>query len=112
MLTALVFDAPRDGPLRYSNTHRGLSDPARSSAGASLHDITPHDVRHTCASLTRAAGEDVKAIQQQLVPHGSGCGTRTHDERINSSSRVDTLTCGYARKPDILSLFCSVHYNG
>ncbi|MDK1010070.1 MAG: site-specific integrase, partial [Actinomycetota bacterium] len=64
--TALVFTAPRGGPLRYSNTRRGMWDPARSRAGADLQDITPHDLRHTCASLMRAAGADVKAIQQQL----------------------------------------------
>jgi integrase len=63
---ALVFTAPRGGPLRYSNTRRGMWDPARSRAGADLQDITPHDLRHTCASLMRAAGADVKAIQQQL----------------------------------------------
>jgi len=63
---ALVFTAPRGGPLRCSNNRRGIWDPARSSAGADLQDITPHDLRHTCASLMRAAGADVKAIQQQL----------------------------------------------
>ena len=31
-----------------------------------MEDITPHHLRHTCASLMRAAGADVKAIQQQL----------------------------------------------
>ena len=30
------------------------------------HDITPHDLRHTYASLMRAAGADAKGIQQQL----------------------------------------------
>jgi integrase len=64
--TALVFTAPKGGPLRYSNTRRGMWDPARSRAGEDLHDVTPHDLRHTCASLMRAVGADVKAIQQQL----------------------------------------------
>lgn len=64
--TSLVFTAPRGGPLRYSNTRRGVWNPARSRAGADLQDITPHHLRHTCASLMRAAGADVKAIQQQL----------------------------------------------
>lgn len=63
---ALVFTAPRGGPLRYSNTRKAVWDPARLRAGDDLADITPHDLRHTCASLMRAAGADVKAIQQQL----------------------------------------------
>jgi integrase len=54
------------GPLRYSNTRKGVWDPARGRAGDDLTDITPHHLRHTCASLMRAAGADVKSIQQQL----------------------------------------------
>ncbi len=63
---ALVFTAPQGGALRYSNTRRGIWDPARNRAGRDLADITPHHLRHTCASLMRAGGADVKAIQQQL----------------------------------------------
>lgn len=61
---ALVFTAPQGGPLRYSNYRRKMWDPARERAG--LPDLTPHDLRHTCASLMRANGADVKAIQSQL----------------------------------------------
>ncbi len=56
-----------------------MSNPARSRAGANLHDLTPHDLRHTCTSLMSVAGADVKAIQQQLVPHGSGGGVLFQD---------------------------------
>ncbi len=63
---ALVFTAPQGGPLRYVNTRRRVWNPARARAGDDLADVTPHDLRHTCASLMRAAGADVKAIQQQL----------------------------------------------
>ncbi|MCZ7532592.1 MAG: site-specific integrase [Acidimicrobiia bacterium] len=63
---ALVFTAPQGGPLQYANSRRAIWNPARSRAGGDLNDITPHDLRHTCASLMRAAGADVKAIQQQL----------------------------------------------
>lgn len=64
--TTLVFTAPKGGPLRYSNYRRHVWNPARSRSDEDLHDITPHDLRHTCASLMRAAGADIKAIQQQL----------------------------------------------
>ncbi len=63
---ALIFTEPQGGLLRYSNFRRAVWDPARSRAGEVLEDITPHHLRHTCASLMRAAGADVKAIQQQL----------------------------------------------
>jgi integrase len=41
-------------------------NPAREQAGNDLSDITPHDLGLTCASIMRAAGADVKAIQQQF----------------------------------------------
>lgn len=63
---ALVFTAPQGGPLRYSNARNAIWDPARTRAGKDLAGITPHHLRHTCASLMRAADADVKAIQQQL----------------------------------------------
>jgi integrase len=63
---ALVFASPRGSPLRYPNTRRRVWDPARLLAGDDLAEVTPHDLRHTCASLMRAAGADIKEIQQQL----------------------------------------------
>lgn len=63
---SLVFTSPNGTPLRYSNMRRRIWNPARSRAGEDLETTTPHDLRHTCASLMRAAGADVKAIQQQL----------------------------------------------
>ena len=63
---ALVFPAPRGGPLRYQNMRKTVWDRGRRRCDEDLSDVTPHDLRHTCASLMRAAGADVKAIQQQL----------------------------------------------
>ena len=39
-------------------------DPARDAAG--LGDLTPHDLRHTAASLAIASGANVKAVQRML----------------------------------------------
>lgn len=61
---ALVFTSPKGCVLRYSNFRRKFWNPARERAG--LDDLTPHDLRHTCASLLRAMGADAKAIQAQL----------------------------------------------
>jgi hypothetical protein len=71
---------PRGGPLRYSNTRRLVWNPALSRADTDLQDITPHNLRHTCASLMRAAGTDGKVIQQQLGHRGVTVtlGTYTH----------------------------------
>ncbi|MGX5653671.1 tyrosine-type recombinase/integrase [Geodermatophilus nigrescens] len=41
-----------------------MFDPAVRQAG--LTDITPHDLRHTAASLAVASGASVKAVQRML----------------------------------------------
>lgn len=61
---ALIFTSPKGHPLRYSNFRRNFWNPSREEAG--LPDLTPHDLRHTCASLLRAMGADAKAVQAQL----------------------------------------------
>ena len=62
----LVWSAPNGGPLRYGNFRSRVWKPIVRRAGPDLEGITLHALRHTTASLMRAAGADVKEIQQQL----------------------------------------------
>ena len=98
---ALIFTAPLGGPLRYTNTRRGVWDPAGARAGEDLTDITPHDLRHTCASLMRAAGADVKAIQQQLGHRNATVtlNTYTHLFEGDLAELMDRLEVHSATKP-------------
>lgn len=59
----LLFTAPGGGPLRTSNFRSRVFDQAAQRAGLGL---TPHDLRHTAASLAIAAGANVKAVQRML----------------------------------------------
>ncbi|SFF59402.1 Site-specific recombinase XerC [Actinoplanes philippinensis] len=61
---ALVFTAPNRGPLRNTNFRPRFCTPAAESVG--LTGLTPHDLRHTAASLAVAAGGNVKAVQRML----------------------------------------------
>ncbi len=61
---AFVFLAPHGGVLRLRNWRRDVFDPAAKSAG--LNRLSPHDLRHTAASLAIAAGANVKAVQRML----------------------------------------------
>lgn len=61
---ALVFTAPQGGFLHYNNYRRNIWNPAR--AAANLPDVTPHELRHTCASLLIAIGEHPKSVSAQL----------------------------------------------
>jgi integrase len=62
--TDLVFTAPRGGVLMLRNWRRRVFDPAIQAAG--LGELTPHELRHTAASLAVAAGTNVKAVQRML----------------------------------------------
>jgi integrase len=51
-------------PLPLRNWRRVVFDPAVRAAG--LTDVTPHDLRHTAASLAVASGATVKSVQRML----------------------------------------------
>ena len=60
----LLFTAPEGGALRLRNWRRRVFDPAVRKLD--LIDVTPHDLRHTAASLAIASGANVKAVQRML----------------------------------------------
>jgi integrase len=59
-----VFTSPDGGPIRPRNWRARVFDPACAAAG--ITDLTPHDLRHTAASLAIAQSATVKAVQQML----------------------------------------------
>lgn len=61
---ALVFPGPDGDFLRRPNSERGWFRSAARKAGA--EELTPHDLRHTAASLAVSAGANVKAVQRML----------------------------------------------
>jgi integrase len=60
----LVFSAPGGGYLPRPKSSNGWFTRAAKSAG--VQAITPHDLRHTCASLAISAGVNVLALQRML----------------------------------------------
>jgi integrase len=60
----LVFTAPKGGVIWLRNWRRRVFDAAVFKAG--LGELTPHELRHTAASLAVAAGANVKAVQRML----------------------------------------------
>jgi integrase len=60
----LVFTSPEGGVLRNTNFRPRFFDPAAERAGIS--GLTPHELRHTAASLAIKAGANVKVVQQML----------------------------------------------
>lgn len=65
----LVFTDLRGGVLRNSNWRTRVFEPAVKKcqrADESFPSITPHDLRHSAASLAVSAGANVKAVQRML----------------------------------------------
>lgn len=60
----LVFTTTRGAPLRNHNFRRRVFTPAAEAIG--VPHLTPHDLRHTAASLAVQAGANVKAVQRML----------------------------------------------
>ncbi|MGP4916807.1 tyrosine-type recombinase/integrase [Brachybacterium tyrofermentans] len=60
----LLFPAPGGGALRVRNMRRGWFDAAAETAG--MKGLTPHELRHTAASLAVSAGASVLALQRML----------------------------------------------
>jgi integrase len=60
----LVFTTMARSPLRNRNARRSWFDDAAGAAG--VPGLTPHELRHTAASLAVSAGANVKAVQRML----------------------------------------------
>ncbi len=59
-----LFPSSRGGVLRYRNMRRDWWDVAAEDAG--LEGLTPHEMRHTAASLAVRSGASVLAVQKML----------------------------------------------
>jgi integrase len=68
----LVLTSPEGAVLRSGNFRRRVFDPA--ARVAELPGLTPHDLRHTAASLAVSDGASVKAVQR-LLGHASAAMT-------------------------------------
>jgi integrase len=68
----LVFPSGRGGHQQQANSTRGWWPAAVRASG--IPRVTPHDLRHTCASLAVSAGANVKALQR-LLGHSSAAMT-------------------------------------
>lgn len=65
-----LLTAPQGGLWRANNWRRRVMDPAIRKAGVARQEkgdmVSPHDLRHTCASLHIQAGTPVKVLSEML----------------------------------------------
>lgn len=109
----LVFTSRDGAVLRASNFRRDVWAPAACAVG--LHDIVPHALRHTAASLAIASGADVKVVQQML---GHKSATMTLDlyghlfenrldevaERLDAAARASSQLYSLAAPAAVVDL--------
>jgi len=82
---ALVFCGPFGEHLRRPKTSEGTSSwflAALTTAG--LERLTPHDLRHTAASLAVASGANVKAVQRMLGHKSAAMTLDTYADLFDS----------------------------
>ncbi|MBA2768636.1 MAG: site-specific integrase [Sporichthyaceae bacterium] len=95
-----VFTMPKGGHLRLGNWRHRVFDPAVRRAG--LDGLTPHDLRHTAASLAIASGANVMAVQRMLG-HASAAMTLDvyaglfEDDLDDLADRMDSRAADFLR---------------
>jgi integrase len=87
-LTGLVFTTPSGDPIRRSNFRRQVFDKAVERARVPA--ITPHDLRHTCASQLFAAGVPSTVVAAYLG-HSIRVCERTYRHMIPSKADAAAL---------------------
>ncbi len=90
----LVFTSPDGHVLRNTNFRHRVFDQARQ---AGVPGLTPHEERHTAASLAVAAGANIKAVQQML---GHASAAMTLDVYAGLfADDLDAVASGSTRPP-------------
>jgi integrase len=100
-----LFTAPGGGVLLLRNFRRRVFDPAAGAAG--LDGLTPHELRHTAASLAVSAGANVKAVQRML---GHASAAMTLDVYSACSTTTWTGSRSGSTRPrlNLLRTFCGL----
>jgi integrase len=87
----LVFTTAGGAVLRNRNSRRAWFDHAADEVGEP--GLTPHELRHTAASLAVSAGANVKAVQAMLGHASAAMTLETYADLFDddSDARADRL---------------------
>ncbi len=99
----LVFTSPRGGVIFLRNWRKRVFDPAAEAAG--LAPLSPHELRHTAASLAVAVGANVKAVQRMLGHASAAMTLDTYsglfeDDLDDVAARLDSAAMRSATNHD------------
>jgi integrase len=78
-------------PISHATILKGLKALAEE---CELHVLTPHELRHTCAELWKAAGATTKDLQN-LFNHSSESSTKRYEHKVDD--RLNHISTAVAR---------------
>lgn len=70
--------------VEVSHSRPRVSNPARDSLGTEFPKITPHDLRHTAASLVASVGGNVLALARMLGHEDPSVTLRVHADLFDT----------------------------
>ena len=108
--TDQVFQAPKGGTLRLNSWRRRIWNAAINSlrevdsekvAHRDFPDATPHDMRHTAASLAISANANVKAVQTMLGHKSAALTLDTYSDLFPAD--LDGVAAAFDREVEALT---------
>lgn len=96
----LVFSVEEGGHLRRPKTGNGWFE--RAVTAAKVQRVTPHDLRHTCASLSVSAGVNVLALQRMLGHSSAKMTLDTYADLFDDDLDAVANTLHARYSPDIV----------
>ena len=100
----LVFQAPMGGFLRQPNGTRGWFEKAWKAAG--VPRLTPHDLRHTAASLAVSAGSNVKAVQKMLGHASAAMTLDVYADLFDDDLEAVAVAMDHAVTAQVVPIMC------
>jgi len=100
----LVFVGPDGGVLRSGNFRRrqfATAAKACQSADLDFPDMSPHDLRHTAASLAVSSGANVKAVQRMLGHASAAMTLDTYADLFDDDLDAVAVALNDARRASI-----------
>jgi integrase len=95
----LVLSSAQGTVLRVSTWRPRVFNPARDGLGKNFPKVTPHDLRHTAASLVASAGGNVLALARMLGHESPKMTLETYADLFDADldARADVLDTARAK---------------
>lgn len=98
---------PGEGGAHLARPHTGCGWFDKAVAFADVPRVTPHDLRHTAASLAVSAGANVKALQRMLGHASAAMTLDVYADLFDDDLEVVATSLDDARSREVVLKMCS-----